>query len=220
MPENITALFEAIAQDDAEAVDALLAKAPALLNATSERQESPLLAAIYRRAWHAAERLLAAGARHDAFTASATGDVAILPALLDADPGVVARVSADGWTPLHLAAFFGHPGAARELLDRGADVGARSSNTTDNQPLHAAAVQGHAGVVDLLLSRGANADAVAAAGYTALMLAAANGHAGVVDTLLARGARTDLRETGGRDARALAEAGGHAAIAARLAGRT
>jgi len=217
--EDVTALFDAIGRDDASAIDALLAKSPALLGATSPGQESPLLAAIYRRAWHAAERLIAAGARHDAFTAAATGDVAILPAVLDADPDAVRRRSADGWTPLHLEAFFGHPDAARWLLDRGADPRARSTNANANEPLHAAAVQGHADVADLLLSRGADVDAVAGGGHTALTLAAASGHAAVVDALLARGARTDLREAGGQDARALAEARGHAAIAARLAGR-
>ncbi|HET7226431.1 MAG TPA: ankyrin repeat domain-containing protein, partial [Candidatus Eisenbacteria bacterium] len=190
--DQANALFEAIARDDAPALEAVLARAPGLIEARGPQGETPLLAAIYRRAWHAAERLLAAGARHDVFTAAATGDVAILPALLEADPAAARSWSADGWTPLHLAAFFGHPDAARQILDHGADLRARAKNVNDNEPLHAAAVEGRADVVALLLARGADPDAVAGGGYTALMLAAANDHAATVDVLLARGARTDL----------------------------
>ena len=52
--------------------------------------------------------------------------------------------SADGWTPLHLAAFFGSR-MRHVLLNTGAKVNERSTNPMQNMPLHAAASGRHAG---------------------------------------------------------------------------
>ena len=71
----------------------------------------------------------------------------------------MSAVSSDGWTPLHLAAFFGKGDAARLLLNKGASVTARSTNQMANTPLHAAAAGKHAEIVKLLLDHGANANA-------------------------------------------------------------
>ena len=48
----------------------------------------------------------------------------------------------DGWTPLHLAAFFGHLDAAARLLEAGASLAAVSRNSLTNTPLHAAVAGG------------------------------------------------------------------------------
>ena len=77
----------------------------------------------------------------------------------------------DGWTPLHLAAFFGHLEAAKLLLDSGADVYAVSRNSLQNTPLHAAAAGKHEDVALVLLARGADPSAVDAGGYTPLKIA-------------------------------------------------
>ena len=62
----------------------------------------------------------------------------------------------DGWTPLHLAAFFGHLDAARALIDAGADIDAFSRNGLTNTPLHAATAGRHGDVALLLVEHGAD----------------------------------------------------------------
>ncbi|KAM9849156.1 oxysterol-binding protein-related protein 1 isoform 2-T2 [Aulostomus maculatus] len=54
-----------------------------------------------------------------------------------------------GWTPLHLACYFGHKGVVEELLKAGADV--NLPNNIGDTPLHKAAFTGRKEVVMLLL---------------------------------------------------------------------
>ncbi|KAI1891375.1 hypothetical protein AGOR_G00143170 [Albula goreensis] len=54
-----------------------------------------------------------------------------------------------GWTPLHLACYFGHKGVVEELLKAGADV--NLPNNMGDTPLHKAAFTGRKELVMLLL---------------------------------------------------------------------
>ncbi|HEV2201357.1 MAG TPA: ankyrin repeat domain-containing protein [Bryobacteraceae bacterium] len=63
------------------------------------------------------------------FAAAMQGDAARIEALLARHRSLVNAVSSDGWTPLHLAAHFGRREAARALMNKGADVSARSVNS-------------------------------------------------------------------------------------------
>ena len=83
--------------------------------------------------------------------------------------------SGDGWTPLHLAAFFGHAKIVEMLLARDADVSARSHNPNGNTPLHAALAGNHKLVAGLLIGAGADVNGADAQGWRPLHLAAANG---------------------------------------------
>jgi uncharacterized protein len=137
----------------------------------------------------------------DVFEAAAVGDVERLRALLDEDPAVVNAWSEDGFTPLHFAAFFGHPKAAKLLAERGADLEARSTNqqfALDAAPLHSAAAAGRLEVCKVLLDAGADVNAVQHGGYTALLDAAANKNQELVDFLIQRGADKSARLDDGR----------------------
>src|SRR5215469_5866347 len=83
--------------------------------------------------------LVAADPSLAVFAAAVQGDVAALEKLVSGDRSLVRAQSGDGWTPLHLAAHFGQTEAVRCLLNKGADVNARSGNQMANTPLHAAA---------------------------------------------------------------------------------
>ncbi|HEY2845577.1 MAG TPA: ankyrin repeat domain-containing protein [Bryobacteraceae bacterium] len=127
------------------------------------------------------------------FAASMLGDVLRLEELLAGNASLITAVSTDGWTPLHLAAFFGKSDAARLLLDKGASVTARSTNAMANTPLHAAAAGQNAEIVTLLLEHGAHANAQQSGGWTALHSAAQNGDLESARALLAGGADVSAR---------------------------
>jgi ankyrin repeat protein len=143
--------------------------------------------------------LLAAEVPLDVFDAAALGRVDELEALLDADPDDRDAVSEDGFTPLHLAAFFGHLRVTELLLNRGASCDPVSTNALAVQPINSAAANSHEVVVHLLLDHGADADATMSDGYRPLHAAAHNDRPAMVRLLLERGAdpnaRNELGET-------------------------
>ena len=127
------------------------------------------------------------------FAASMLGDTARIEELLAGNRSLVGMLSSDGWTPLHLAAFYGQEDAVRLLLNKGAPVAARSTNQMANTPLHAAAAGKHSGVVKLLLENGAKANAQQHGGWAPLHAAAQHGDLESARALIAAGADIGLR---------------------------
>src|SRR5262245_14247598 len=127
-------IFTAIMSDDLEAVEEMLASNRTL--ATSHDGRSPVLLAAYRHRADILAALLRQEPDLDVFEAAAAGVVEALERGLDAAPELLDAYASDGFTLLHLAAFFGHEAAARLLLDRGAGVDAVTRNDLENTPLH------------------------------------------------------------------------------------
>src|SRR3954468_19045581 len=119
-------------------------------DARDEHGVSALLLSLYHRRPQARDALLAAGARVGPLEAAALGDV---QRLHGADLSVR---GGDGFTPLHLAAFFGGADAVRAILATGADPDAAPDNTFKVRPLHSAAAVGDHASVRALLEAGAN----------------------------------------------------------------
>lgn len=180
---------------------------------------SPILEAVYRDDDARLRELLAQGPRLDVFEAAAVGDAPRLRAALRADPGAARGFAVDGWTPLHLAAFFGRADAVEALLAAGADLRAVSRNAHGNMPLHAA-LAGHAPgrIAVMLLARGADPRATDRAGYTPLHHAAARGDVAMINAILALGVDVDARNHDDETPLALAEKSGHVAAARRIRG--
>ena len=151
----------------------LLSAQPELATQRLASGETPLMAALYRGHHDIVQALLEHGAATDIFAAAATGRGGPLRIGL-IDGADVNAVAFDGWTALHLAAFFGHVDAARILVEAGADIQAISANSLRNTPLHAAVAGKHADVALFLLEHGADPHAVDAGGYTPLRMAAEN----------------------------------------------
>ena len=149
-------LFEAIAAGDEDALREELERRP---DSASERNAdglSPVLYALYNGRADLVDPILDANPALDAFDAAAVGRTRGLEELLDAEPALAHAWSPDGFTALHLAAFFGQEDAAKLLLDRGADARAVSRHhELQVAPVQSAAAGGHDAIVRLLLERGA-----------------------------------------------------------------
>lgn len=180
-------LWLAICEGDHAAVEAIVEERPDLARARTDEGLPWTLAAVYRGHPGVADLLLRHGAELDAFTAAALGRADQLAVLLDRGEAGLQDLSPDGWTPLHLAAFFGNRETAEMLIDRGADTAARSRNEIGNTPLHAAVAGGRALLVELLVERGADVNAVAN-GLRPLDIAAGREDQEMVGYLVAHGA--------------------------------
>jgi uncharacterized protein len=213
---DLNSLHNQIRQGDLDGVRASLAADASLLNASNESGQNAFLLAKYYRQPEIAEYVLSLGPKLDLFSLCAAGRVNAVIEAVDRDPSLLKAHSGDGWTPLHLAAYFGHPEVANALLDRGADVNARSTNSMKNTPLHAAAAGGNVELVRLLLERGADANATQERAWTALHAAAQSGNREMVELLLAHGAHVNTRAENNQAALDLALINGHQEIARLL----
>ena len=209
-------LFEAIEAGGVHRVRAILARDPSMASARDGEGVSALMRARYRFDSALAQAILSEHPGLDVFEATSFGEVDRLTELLGEEPALVASRSADGFTALHFAAFFGKPAAAQLLLGRGADVDAVGTGWMTGTALHSAAAGRHRDVVALLLEAGANPDLRQSHGWSALHSAAHNGDADTVDLLLVHGARRDVRNDDGVTAAELARQEGHGGIAERL----
>ncbi len=209
-------LFIAIDADDGAAVSAIVAEDPALASVRGDDGVSAVLHARYRHARAATDALLAVDPDLDVFDAAALGYLDRLRGHLDDAPGLAAAYATDGFTPLHLAAFFGKAQAARVLLDAGASVDAVTTNAFANQPLHAAAAGRHVEVARVLLAARADVNATQHGGFAPLHEAAASGDVELVELFLSAGANTSATADDGRTSAQVAEAAGHTDLARRL----
>jgi ankyrin repeat protein len=213
---DVRSFQESVKKGDLAAVRSALAEDPTLLDARNEAGQSAFLLAMYYRQRDAADYLLSLGPKLDIFNACVAGQTARVLEEIQGNSTLLESHSSDGWSPLHLAAFFGHAELANALLDTGADVDARSSNAMKNTPLHAAVAGGHVELVKLLLSRGANANATQEGGWTALHGAAQAGNREMVEALLASGAHINARAGNNQSALDLALSKGHQDLATLL----
>ncbi len=208
-------LIEAAKAGDAARARHILAASPAAASVRNETGETPVMAALYRGHHALAEEIADAIVRSDSpldvFAAAALGRAAALDAALDT-PGAVNSYAYDGWTPLHLAAFFGRREAAERLLAAGAALNAKSNNSMGNTPLHAAVAGGRTDVALLLIQRGAEVNAPDSGRHTPLHIAAENGDAAVVEALLTRGADPHAVDAEDKTPLSRAAARNHAAV--------
>ena len=188
---------------------------PSLVDAR-DAEGSAILTAVYHRQKEIVNLLVARGAVLSLFEAAAAGEIERVERLIGESPETVNGYSADGWTPLHLAAFFGHAKTVELLLAHGADVTSRSRNPNANTPLHAALAANQKMAAGLLIGHGADLDASDAGGWRPLHLAAANNNLDSMRTPIAQGAETNATNKDGVTPLAMAEQKNHREAGALL----
>ena len=180
-------LFAAIESGDVERVRSILEADPALAATRGAEGVSALMRARYRfdEALTDAVRTRAPGL--DVFEAASFGDVERVTELLAIDSASVDARSGDGFTALHLAAFFGQVDAVQLLITLGAEVDAPGIGWMTGTALHSAASAKQAEVVRALLEAGADPNARQSGGWIPLHAAARNGDSRSIALLLAAG---------------------------------
>jgi ankyrin repeat protein len=181
-------LVDAARRGDADTVQNILRTQPELAGSPIASGETAVMAALYRGHHHIVNEVAAVlerNGRMDIFAAAALGRMDALERVIAAGVNVFAY---DGWTPLHLAAFFGRTEVVERLLKADADLHAISRNALKNTPLHAAIAGGHVDVALTLIAHGAAVDVADAGGHTPLHIAAEAGLLPVARALVARGA--------------------------------
>src|SRR5437762_8295297 len=208
------ALVEAIKKGDIAAVKTIIAADPDALT-SNEEPGSPLLTALYHGQLEIAD-MIADEIELDVFEAAASGNPGRLKELTSADPGIT-RQATDGWTPLHLAAFFGRTAAAQVLIDAGADLKSVSANSTGNTPLHAAlAGRGDEELILMMLQAGSDAGATTVEGYTPIHIAASRGSQKMCELLIEYGAQAGAKMSDGKTPADIAEERNHDGLAEYL----
>ena len=210
------ALLDAIRTRNTEAVQSLLSSEAGRSGQGGPGGETLVLYACYVGAVDLAPTLR--GSRpYDACEAAALGNLASLNEALDRDADLISRRSGDGWTPLHLAGFFGRDDCAAYLIDNGAPLDALSTNATRNTPLHAAlAGATNATLVRRLVFAGADVEARGEGGFQPLHLAASRGDQMLCDLLISRGANPNATTDDGTKPADLARKRGFEEVAKRL----
>jgi ankyrin repeat protein len=193
-------LFQAIHDDDRTKVEQLIAASPALAKARSESGVTALMQARYEGRREIVDLLRASAGDLDVFEAATLGDVPRLRALLAGDAALAKAFSPDGFTAVHLAAFFAQPEAVEELLRSGADPNAVAKNAMKVAVINSAAASGRADLVMMVLGAGADPNARQMAGYTALHAAAAHDNVEMAQALLDAGADLSLKTDDGQSA--------------------
>lgn len=218
---TISDMLDAVKAGNTAQVKKLLDADAPLANARAESGESAVLLSIYYGHTAIRDLLVARGAELNIFEAAAAGQLARLEALEKSAPGAIKTLSHDGFTPLHLAAFFGQKSTVDFLLARGVDVNATSKNASALRPIHSAvAHRGDPdvalGIAKALVEAGAEINVAQQGGWTPLHAAAFHGHAPMVELLLAHGADVHMKADNEQTVLAMAVSKKHNETAALL----
>lgn len=130
----------------------------------------------------------------DVFETARKGDVATMEALCGSTAEILNEANAEGYTPLMLAAYYGHIEMTTYLVKNGAVIDGKSKYGT---PIMAATVKNNEAIVDLLLANGADPNIQDTNGKTALLYCSTFGLNTIAEKLLKAGATTNLKDNTG-----------------------
>src|SRR5688572_13493541 len=121
-------MLETIKSGDSAGAAKLLESNPGLASERTPEGVSYISLAMYHRQPEIARLLAAKRNDLDLPEACAVGDIDRVRRLVSSDANTVSEFSNDGFAPVALAAFFGHPDIVEALIAAGADVNAQARN--------------------------------------------------------------------------------------------
>ena len=210
--------IQAVQSGSVEVVRGALSADPSLSGSRDQHGVSAIMHGLYRGQKATVQEIRAVHPKLDIFEAASLGDIERLRELLRSDAGLVNARSADGFTALHFACFFGQEQAVHFLLEAQADVTTVSNNPMQLMPLHSAASARNLDAVRALLDHGAPVNAKQQKGWAPLHAAAQNGDAEMYRLLVSRGADPQQANEDGVTPAQLAEKSGIGA-GAQVTGR-
>lgn len=210
---DINQLETFIENSQLDEIVALLSQKPQLATQVTSHQISPMLLACYYKKMDIANAIAEFMPQLSIFDACAVGKFDDVTLLVFKDPRSVNEYSADGFTPLGLACYFGHEEIARFLVLKGAEVNLPSKNGFNVFPIHSAVANDNYGIAKVLLDAGAYPNVCQKSGVAPLHSAAQLGNIEMIILLLEHGAEVGLRMEGGKLPADLAEEKGFAEIA-------
>jgi uncharacterized protein len=181
-------MMEAITKGDRARVAELLTDDPAAASERTPEGISLIVLAMYHRQPDIASLIASQREDLDVFEACCIGDLDRIRELLVASPDSVNSYSPDGFTPLALAAYFGHPEVVETLLAAGANPNIQAQNSMKVAPIHAAVAARNTRTVEILLRNGADANLQQQQGFTPMQAAVQNGDQAIIDLLKNHGA--------------------------------
>ncbi len=143
-------------------------------------------------------------------TPACNGDIERVKEMLAAGTGTEAYNNSR--TPILWAAYKGHAGIVRLLIEAGADMNAQGTGFAENNALHEAAGEGHADVARVLIEFGMALDVQNYSTETPLIMAAHKGRMEIVRLLVDAGADLNVQDGHGKTALYHATEAGHAEI--------
>ena len=140
--------------------------------------------------------------------AACLGETPEVKAQLKTEPELLNAFSADGFTLLGYACFFGQVSTARFLVAQGANVNLPSANSFKVAPLHSACAISNSELASLLIANGADVNAKQQGGFTPLHSAVQNKSTELIHLLLNAGADPAAQNDNGVSAVMLAQESG------------
>jgi RNA polymerase sigma factor (sigma-70 family) len=219
--KRVIEILKAARFGDAARVKKLLEQDPRLITARDPLGNTALILAANSGHDEIAELLLAAGVRPDIYEAASIGRTALVAELLGDAPSLLDSFSPEGFTPLALAAHFGHCETLEFLIARGASVNTVSRHAMNVTPLHAALFGQRVRAAKALVDAGADVNLKRGgtgprAGWTALHYAAGFGFFDLAKALIDRGAEPAALDDNAKTPLQVACETGHSEVAELL----
>ena len=190
---------------------------PDWVDARDDRGVSFLLNALHRRKTAVVEEFVKRRKTFDAYEAASLGDLETLRNETRRNPSLINAPSGEGFTTLHLAAFYAKPELVEFLIRAGANV-AQIARRPRVMPLHSAIAGRCLVCTRLLLHSGADANAPEDNGLRPLHAAAAANDRSLAELLMSHRADPAVPADGGKTPIDVAREKGHHELAAWLAG--
>lgn len=190
---------------------------PDWVDARDDRGVSFLLNALHRRKTAVVEEFVKRRKTFDAYEAASLGDLETLRNETRRNPSLINAPSGEGFTTLHLAAFYAKPELVEFLIRAGANV-AQIARRPRVMPLHSAIAGRCLVCARLLLQSGADANAPEDNGLRPLHAAAAANDLPLAELLISHRADPAVPADGGKTPIDVAREKGHHELAAWLTG--